>query len=288
MALLMNAFELKLLPRQSSFAAFGFRDPEEGVHLRQRLAADGHQPIQVRLSSGKYYVVASMQPEPDNSLAVEISNHRNLARWLAEAAVCSVAKTAGCSIQDRRTGSFEILRLAHTELDLPISVREGLGCRVWHDAPSKRLLLVANWRVRPAFRDTLDNPQLRQYAVGEWAVHIRTGKLAGRISSVTESHVVVDNRGQSENLPLTLVSLEPRGDLINRVFPHSAAARKVQQFAFSLTEEGRRNSRAVADRLSASQEFLETIFASEAAKASKAFDRFSVSVTTSPLSLANV
>jgi hypothetical protein len=99
---------------------------------------------------------------------------------------------------------------------------------------------------------------------------------------------VVDNRGQSEEISLGLASLEPRGDLINRVYPKSAAARKVQQYAFALTEEGRRNSRAVADRLSASQDFLEDIFSSDTAKASKAFGRFSVSVTTSPLVLANV
>lgn len=289
MTLLINYFSARLSPSEADFLTVPIAEAPQRREQKRDLVDKGCEPVYEKIQGKPAYILLNEVDAVGDRKRIRVLDHRRLSKVLAAKSIQLAARAAGRNVQNARFYSFDILGAPVQVVDDAVSASSGINCHIWHDSESKTIGLVANWCVRMQITADLSDARLRDVAVGERAVFTNGGAMAGLVEKIDGSHAVVHKRGLApRHIGLQELTLEPRLDLIERVFTGSNVFRRSAELGWQLTSDGRRNSRALPDQLAATQNFIEDTFDNRESRSASSLGAFRISITTNPMRVADV
>ncbi len=282
MRLLLNCFPIEIAPEEFTLPSVNATSWDASTNeVHQRFQA--FRTARANNKDGSIGIFLLDGPAPPADVGKKLvggDHYVHVVSDVVMASILSYFRSRGLSVHDDQFEST-ITTPSPQHVTGELEIRTGISVRIKlppQDKIASMRLLVARWEVKRDFRSNLDNPNLRQIALGKPVLYrpterpvsddpvprIFVARYLGHVVAIPEpTHLEVSCRdGQRRRVLAKDLSLEPTSATISeydQIFgnaSHRSLWHRTQELGFVLTSSGRRNTAVLRDRLDAIRKFL--------------------------------
>lgn len=309
MHLLLNCFPIEIAPEEFSLPSANAASWDEStIEIQQRFQE--YQTTRTKNDDGSIGIFLIDGPAPPANIGQKLVGRDHFVHVVSDVVMTSLLSyfsSRGLSVQSERFEST-ITTPSPQQVTGEVEIRTGVSVRIKLPPPDRvasSRILVARWEVKRDFRSNLDNPDLRQIALGKSVLYrpteqpvsddpvplIFVGCYLGHVQAIpTNTQVEVSCRdGVRRRLLAKDLCLEPTTATINEYeqtlekVGAKSLWHRTQELGFVLTSSGRRNTSVLRDRLDAIRKFLSPDSSPAVVLPSPAYSSLKLSLGLTPL-----
>jgi hypothetical protein len=286
----INWFSATVEPREIPLRYASFSSRDQWDKVSHELPPESYRRQVVRHKTGRpVFQVVSLVSKPSGGRwdvqQFDLLKERAIGQALLHLAAAAHFREKGCTTSIGRFNCVFALRRVPLEDQHDIELLNGVVLKAYQPIRDETFGFIIQWKVRAQFTRNLEDRRMRQLAIGNQCILRFSGsppedlpqelttqneRSIGRVVKIEGSTAHILRNDRVFSVPIKYLFLEAKPALIRdfeAAFRTRLAARSawrdIQMLTFSLTRDGKRNSRALADRMQAIRKFLSSDGASQ-------------------------